>query len=130
MYKQVTISAKKWVKMTIALSFMMISGIFSKATAQCKYLAVTTEGVINVTHVPSDFPVFNFANSDLNSLNAFKQVVEKWKLTNPGFENVSFTPTNTQNHFEIPQSDFDLYTADKKEIILSMPFFYTVISNK
>lgn len=109
---------------------LFLIGMQTKPGFQSVYIAGNAEtGKIRI-ELPSDFPVFQFPNDNEAAIHAFKIEVENWKAKNPGFQHISFFPTQSQSHFEIPQKDFETFSEARKKIIQSVPAFYIVIPNK
>ena len=105
--------------------FMLII-MCMNADAQCRFVAIKSEGDRSFTSLPCDFPVLNFTSATEAEREAFKAIVLSWKSNNPGFDSLSFFPLTTHEYFEISQSDFDNFSSERKSIILSVSFFYKI----
>lgn len=115
----------------IKTAFLMLTFfcLRTDAFAQCYYVTGIEPGNVKKIPVSADFPVYQFTMRDTNSLKIFQTEVTNWKTKHPDQNQIIFFPTNTHDHFEISQKDFDSYSESRKKIILSVPFFYTIIPN-
>jgi hypothetical protein len=103
----------------------------SKAFAQCKY--VTTEnGKETKLNIPCNFPVKYSKNDPNPDKSKYLEEVTLWRKENPNLVNLDLGPTSfPNNHYiEIPFTNYNSFSAERKDLLNEFPNFYRVIKTK
>lgn len=112
-------------KLVFAMVFAMSASFFN-LNAQCTFEKTNTENDKQITVLPCNFPMLDFSKATETEKNDFKNLVSIWRLTNKGFDGISFVPETTNEYFQIDASAFALFSEEKKAIVNAMPFYYRV----
>lgn len=124
---------KKIFTQQILLSlFMSVLGCISlsESQAQCRYGVVTLRNDTTYVTIPCDFPLkANTGDSTLDA-NQFHSALSQWNQTNfTVIGQTLLTPVTTgirSVFFEIRNSDFLLFTEERKTAILASPALYSI----
>lgn len=112
--------------------FMSVLGCISlsESQAQCRYGVVTLRNDTTYLAIPCDFPLkANTGDSTLDA-NQFITAISQWNQTNIsviGYSLPTLTTTGIKSiFFEIRNTDFLLFSEERKTAMLANPALYSI----
>ncbi len=116
------------IKILLSLLCLLLVAGSNKAFSQCSYVISGTANDTTIS-IPCDFPVYMNTGSINSDMVTFNNSVQIWNTANPGLSHLAQVPTflPSVGYIAIPATTYSLFSALRKESILSTPHFYHII---
>jgi hypothetical protein len=98
------------------------------AYSQCTYHSTDSAGQAVSADIPCNFPVYINTGDPAADGQRFQSAANDWSVNYPVYPELSagMMPLMGSNYISIPQSAFDLFPAEKKNVITSFPNTFRV----
>lgn len=107
---------------------MLLLALVPNAYSQCAYHSTDSTGNAISENIPCNFPVYVTTGDPAADGERFQTELNAWTVNNKAYPEfgTGMMPIMSSNYITIPQAEFDLFAASKKNIVTAFPNTFRV----